>query len=74
MAGCAIIEGLVSFWPISEITVADRGIREGILLDMMHASKHNPDRRRKHSRYPYGRNRNKNFTNSNGQLKGAAND
>ncbi|MBR1648877.1 MAG: Ppx/GppA family phosphatase [Alphaproteobacteria bacterium] len=36
IAGCAIIEGICSFWPISEITVADRGIREGILLDMMH--------------------------------------
>jgi exopolyphosphatase/guanosine-5'-triphosphate,3'-diphosphate pyrophosphatase len=39
MAGCAIIEGLCSFWPIEEITVADRGIREGILLDMMHSNK-----------------------------------
>ena len=37
IAGCAIIEALTTFWPISEITVADRGIREGILLDMMHA-------------------------------------
>ena len=36
MAGCAIIEAICSFWPISEITIADRGIREGILLDMMH--------------------------------------
>lgn len=39
MAGCSIIEGLCSFWPIEEITVADRGIREGILLDMMHSNK-----------------------------------
>ena len=39
MAGCAIIEGLCSFWPIEEITVADRGIREGILLDMMHSNR-----------------------------------
>lgn len=39
MAGCAIIEALCSFWPIAEITVADRGIREGILLDMMHSTK-----------------------------------
>lgn len=36
ISGCAIIESLMTFWPISEITVADRGIREGILLDMMH--------------------------------------
>lgn len=39
MAGCAIIEGLCSFWPIEEITVADRGIREGILLDLMHSNR-----------------------------------
>ena len=39
MAGCAIIEGLCSLWPIEEITVADRGIREGILLDMMHSNR-----------------------------------
>lgn len=36
IAGCAIIEALTQFWHVSEITVADRGIREGILLDLMH--------------------------------------
>ncbi len=41
IAGCAIIESLLTYWPISEITVADRGIREGILLDMMHHDRHN---------------------------------
>lgn len=41
MAGCTIIEALCSFWPVSEITIADRGIREGILLDMMHHQKNN---------------------------------
>lgn len=45
IAGCTIIEALCSFWPISEITIADRGIREGILLDMMHHQKHNYFRR-----------------------------
>lgn len=49
MAGCAIIEGILSFWPILEITIADRGIREGILLDMMHAGK--PHRNRKKNKY-----------------------
>lgn len=39
ISGCAVIEALCSFWPIAEITVADRGIREGILLDMIHRSK-----------------------------------
>ncbi len=41
MAGCTIIESLCSFWPISEITIADRGIREGMLLDMMHHQRNN---------------------------------
>jgi len=51
MAGCAIIEALSSFWNVSEVTVADRGIREGILLDMMHAHKHRPHRRFKKNRF-----------------------
>lgn len=41
ISGCAIIESLLTFWPISEITVADRGIREGMLLDMMHSQRQN---------------------------------
>lgn len=59
MAGCAIIESLISFWPISEITVADRGIREGILLDLMHSSKHPQRSKKPKNRYPFNRNRNK---------------
>ncbi len=54
IAGCAIIEGICSFWPISEITVADRGIREGMLLDMMH--NHNTKGRR-HNFYRRGKRR-----------------
>lgn len=59
IAGCAVIEALTSFWPISEITIADRGIREGILLDMMHAKKvsngnHNRKKRRI-GRFPFDR-------------------
>ena len=51
MAGCAIIEALCSFWPISEITVADRGIREGILLDLMHRNQKYPNKiQKKHGR------------------------
>lgn len=41
IAGCTIIEALTTFWPISELTIADRGIREGILLDMIHHQKNN---------------------------------
>ena len=52
-----IIEALCSFWPISEITVADRGIREGILLDLMHRNQKYPNKvQKKHGRRgPYGR-------------------
>ncbi len=52
MAGCAIIESLLKYWPISEITVADRGIREGILLDLMHSGHpHNNFKKRHHHFY-----------------------
>ena len=55
IAGCAIIEALTTFWPISEITVADRGIREGILLDLMHSKRFNNTQKRKRGRFPYDR-------------------
>lgn len=58
MAGCAIIEALCSFWPISEITVADRGIREGILLDLMHSQNGGNKKRRR--RYPFNKRGKKN--------------
>ena len=35
LAGCAVLQGICDMWPIGEITVADRGLREGILLDLM---------------------------------------
>ena len=60
MAGCAIIEALYTFWPVSEITVADRGIREGILLDMMHSSPKGQNRKKRRFRHPYNKNRGKN--------------
>ena len=57
IAGCAIIEALTTFWPISEITVADRGIREGILLDLMHSKRiqHNHHNKKKRNRFPFAR-------------------
>ena len=51
IAGCAIIEGICTYWPVSEITVADRGIREGILLDMMHHAKMEKPRNRRFNPY-----------------------
>jgi len=50
ISGCAIVESLCTFWPISEITIADRGIREGMLLDMMHHQRNNYF-------HPYGKRR-----------------
>ncbi|SCA56911.1 Exopolyphosphatase [Candidatus Terasakiella magnetica] len=35
IAGCAILEALCKLWPVGELTIADRGIREGILLKLM---------------------------------------
>lgn len=58
MAGCAITESMIKFWPISEITVADRGIREGILLDLMHSGHQENNHFNKHKkRRFYGRNK-----------------
>ncbi|NQV82576.1 MAG: Ppx/GppA family phosphatase [Rhodospirillales bacterium] len=33
--GCAILTAICRRWPASHLTAADRGIREGLLLDMM---------------------------------------
>lgn len=73
MAGCAIIEGLLSYWPISEITIADRGIREGILLDMMHSDKHQKrDRKRFRPRYPFAK-KSRRYSNNNHKTKEGVN-
>jgi exopolyphosphatase / guanosine-5'-triphosphate,3'-diphosphate pyrophosphatase len=34
--GCAILDELLSFWPVEQVRIADRGIREGILLNLIH--------------------------------------
>jgi exopolyphosphatase/guanosine-5'-triphosphate,3'-diphosphate pyrophosphatase len=34
-AGCAILEAICRRWPVGRLRVADRGIREGILVDLM---------------------------------------
>ena len=33
--GCTILESILNAWPIDKITIADRGIREGILRGLM---------------------------------------
>jgi exopolyphosphatase/guanosine-5'-triphosphate,3'-diphosphate pyrophosphatase len=35
LPGCAIFEAIRTVWPVAEVTVADRGLREGMLLRMM---------------------------------------
>lgn len=36
-AGCALLKCILDRWPVGRLTVADRGLREGILLEMMAA-------------------------------------
>jgi exopolyphosphatase/guanosine-5'-triphosphate,3'-diphosphate pyrophosphatase len=35
LAGCAILEALLRMWPCERLRVADRGLREGILMTLM---------------------------------------
>lgn len=35
VAGCAILDAMLEFWPFTRLRVADRGIREGILRGLM---------------------------------------
>ena len=34
LSGCAIFEAISTLWPTGEITIADRGVREGIILSL----------------------------------------
>lgn len=51
LAGCAILEAIHKTWPCKRLRVADRGLREGILVTLMRE-----DRRRKRRRRRPGRN------------------
>ena len=33
--GCAILDAICRAWPIGKLRVADRGLREGMLLELM---------------------------------------
>lgn len=44
LAGCAILEGVSRRWPIDPIVVADRGLREGVLLDLIRRDISSPAR------------------------------
>ncbi|MDX2224759.1 MAG: Ppx/GppA phosphatase family protein [Rhodospirillaceae bacterium] len=36
LGGCAILEAICGTWPVGKLRVADRGLREGLLMDMIH--------------------------------------
>ncbi|MBV9859839.1 MAG: Ppx/GppA family phosphatase [Alphaproteobacteria bacterium] len=36
LSGCAILDAICATWPVGRVRVADRGLREGILFDLMH--------------------------------------
>lgn len=44
LPGCAIYAAIRQVWPAPRLTVADRGLREGILLRLMRADRHAPRR------------------------------
>jgi exopolyphosphatase/guanosine-5'-triphosphate,3'-diphosphate pyrophosphatase len=35
LSGCAILDAICATWPVGQLRVADRGVREGILFDLM---------------------------------------
>ncbi|MBO0738998.1 MAG: Ppx/GppA family phosphatase [Alphaproteobacteria bacterium] len=35
LSGCAILDAICETWPVGSLRVADRGVREGILFDLM---------------------------------------
>lgn len=35
VSGCALFEAVVQLWPVPQMTIADRGVREGIVISLM---------------------------------------
>ena len=35
ISGCAIFEAICTLWEVSKVTIADRGVREGVILSLM---------------------------------------
>jgi exopolyphosphatase/guanosine-5'-triphosphate,3'-diphosphate pyrophosphatase len=35
LPGCAILEAILALWPSERLRVADRGLREGVLMTLM---------------------------------------
>jgi exopolyphosphatase/guanosine-5'-triphosphate,3'-diphosphate pyrophosphatase len=51
LAGCAILEALLRVWPCERLRVADRGLREGILANLMAEDGVNRNGRRQHGQH-----------------------
>ena len=47
LAGAAILDGVQELWPCARVRVADRGLREGLLMSMMAERRGNGDGRRR---------------------------
>ncbi len=39
VAGCAVLDALCDCWPVERLRIADRGLREGILVDLIGAAR-----------------------------------
>jgi exopolyphosphatase/guanosine-5'-triphosphate,3'-diphosphate pyrophosphatase len=50
LAGAAILQAVQELWPCSRVRVADRGLREGILMSLMSGQKTGKRRRRRRGR------------------------
>lgn len=50
VCGCAILEALLQEWPVRQVRVADRGLREGILADLADQARKDRGRRRRRRR------------------------
>ncbi len=42
LAGCAILDAICRIWPMKSLRVADRGLREGMLVELMAAQQEEP--------------------------------
>jgi exopolyphosphatase/guanosine-5'-triphosphate,3'-diphosphate pyrophosphatase len=38
LSGCAILDAICATWPVGQLRIADRGVREGILFDLMNGA------------------------------------
>ena len=46
LSGCAVLEAIIRAWPLENLKIADRGIREGILLRLIRKTRRHQKIRR----------------------------